>query len=221
MQSWGTSSRFETRTTDYYPSKSAVIGMIAASFGYKRDEDEKIRKLNDLDFAVRIDQEGVLRRDYHIATKYKDSGDIDRNYVTNRYYMEDAVFVVAISHENDEWIDEILYALNHPYFQPFMGRRSCPLPVDFVIETTNKGAIEALEAVEWQASSWYKNKHKNYRADIYADKDLMPEAPSTIRTDRVISFSQKERKFGPRFEARASKNLTTKVDTTLDFYESI
>lgn len=62
MQTWGTSSRFETRMTDYYPSKSAVIGIIAASFGYKRDEDEKIQRLNDLDFAVRIDQEGVLKK---------------------------------------------------------------------------------------------------------------------------------------------------------------
>lgn len=62
MQSWGTSSRFETRTSDYYPSKSGVIGIIAASFGYERDEDEKNTKLNDLDFAVRVDQEGVLKR---------------------------------------------------------------------------------------------------------------------------------------------------------------
>lgn len=67
MQSWGTSSHFETRNTDYYPSKSAVIGVIAASFGYSRDEDEKIRKLNELDFAVRVDQVGLLKKDYHIA----------------------------------------------------------------------------------------------------------------------------------------------------------
>ena len=58
LQSWGTDSKFETRYTDFYPSKSAVIGMIAASFGYRRHEDEKIKKLNDLDFAVRVDQRG-------------------------------------------------------------------------------------------------------------------------------------------------------------------
>lgn len=62
MQSWGTSSRFETRMSDYYPSKSGVIGIIAASLGYNRDEDEKIQKLNDLDFAIRVDQEGVLKK---------------------------------------------------------------------------------------------------------------------------------------------------------------
>ena len=76
LQSWGTDSHFETRHTDYYPSKSAVVGMIAAAFGYRRsaDCDEAIAKLNDLDFAVRIDQQGNLLRDYHIAAKYKSNG---------------------------------------------------------------------------------------------------------------------------------------------------
>ena len=39
MQSWGTSSHFNTRHTDLYPSKSAIIGMLAASLGYRRDEN--------------------------------------------------------------------------------------------------------------------------------------------------------------------------------------
>ena len=44
LQSWGTDSHFETRHTDFYPSKSGVIGLIAAGLGYGRDEDEKIQK---------------------------------------------------------------------------------------------------------------------------------------------------------------------------------
>ncbi|KXO14505.1 CRISPR system CASCADE complex protein CasD [Clostridiales bacterium KA00134] len=221
MQAWGTSSKFETRATDYYPSKSAVIGIIAASLGYKRDDDEKVQKLNNLDFAVRIDQEGILQKDYHIASKYKENGDFERNYVTNRYYMGDAVFVVAISSQDEKWIDEIIKAIESPYFQPFMGRRSCPLPLDFIIGSTEKGAIEALEQLEWQAADWYKKKNQNYRADIYADKSLQKDRPFIIRNDRVISFSQKERKFGPRFEVRLSKQMATREEKPLDFYGSI
>lgn len=221
MQSWGTSSRFETRMSDYYPSKSGVIGIIAASLGYSRDEDEKIQKLNDLDFAVRVDQEGVLKKDYHIARKVKPNGELERTYVTNRYYMEDAVFVVAISHEDDKWIDEILQGLKYPYFQPFMGRRSCPLPAHFILETSEEGPIEALEKLDWQAASWYKKKNENYRADIYADKGLLPEKPHTIRNDRVVSFSQKERKFGPRFEARTSLVMAKSDKDPFDVFESL
>lgn len=233
MQSWGTSSHFETRNTDYYPSKSAVIGIIAASFGYRRDQDQDqekaIKALNELDFALRVDQPGTLLRDYHIAQKYKKTGEFERTYVTNRYYMEDAVFVVAISHANDRRVEEIYEALQHPYFSPFMGRRSCPVPLDFIIKITEEDAITALEKLEWQAAEWYKDwykkKHADYRADIYADKALIPQGIATMRKDYVISFSQKERKFGPRFEVRKSINFidgdSRCKQNDLDFYGSI
>ena len=42
LQSWGTNSKFETRDTDRFPSKSGVVGIISAAFGYERDDDEKI-----------------------------------------------------------------------------------------------------------------------------------------------------------------------------------
>lgn len=135
--------------------------------------------------------------------------------------MEDAVFVVAISHEDDKWMDEIYEALKYPYFQPFMGRRSCPLAADFIIGISDQGSVEALEKLSWQAANWYKKKNKNYRADIYADKDLLPENPHIIRNDRVVSFSQKERKFGPRFEARASILIEESKEEPFDFFEVI
>lgn len=213
MQSWGTSSHFETRNTDYYPSKSAIIGIIAASFGYKRDEDEKIKKLNDLDFAVRVDQVGVLRQDYQIASRYKDDWTIADTYLTYRYYLEDSVFIVALSSEDEKWMDEIIYALKHPYFQQFMGRRSCPVPANFVLQENELGAIDALKNLEWQASEKYQRRNKEYIADIYADKELLDDEAYMIRNDRVVSFSQKERKFGPRFEAKSSIKLYYKEDT--------
>lgn len=212
MQSWGTSSHFVTRNTDYYPSKSAVIGIIAASLGYRRDEDEKIKKLNDLDFAVRVDQVGVLRQDYHIASKYNEDWTIKDTYLTYRYYLEDSVFIVALSSEDEKWMDEIIYALKHPYFQQFMGRRSCPVPANFVLRENELGAIDALKNLEWQATKTYQKRNKEYIADIYADKELLDDEPYSTRDDRVVSFSQKERKFGPRFEARTSIKLYYKKD---------
>lgn len=212
LQSWGTSSHFETRNTDYYPSKSAVIGVIAASFGYSRDEDKKIDKLNALDFAVRVDQIGNLEKDFHIAAKRKDSGEIDKNYVTYRYYLEDSVFVVAISSKDDKWIEEIYAVLKKPYFQPFMGRRSCPVQPDFVIDMVETGAIEALQNLEWQASDWYKKRNEKFIAYIYADSALLDNEKYILRNDRVVSFSQKERKYGPRFESKTSIKFEFKQD---------
>lgn len=207
LQSWGTGSHFETRHTDLHPSKSAIIGMIAASMGLRRDEDEQIKKLNQLDFAVRVDQPGKLLRDYHTARKYKRNGTFDRTYVTNRYYLEDAVFIVGIAHEDEEWLDLIEQALKNPYFQPFMGRRSLPLPSDFFIGSMKKTVIDSLKSTSWQANYWYKkeamkNEKKKIRLSIYADVDLVDTNDTTMRQDRVESFSQKERKHNFRAEGQ-------------------
>lgn len=214
LQSWGTDSKFETRYTDFYPSKSAVIGMIAASFGYRRDEDEKIKKLNDLDFAVRVDQRGNLLRDYQIATAYKPDGRFERNYVTNRYYLEDAIFVVAIGGE-DDFIDKIEQSLKNPYFQTFFGKRSNPINPDFILDKTNQGVVESLENISWQAGNWYKKEYKNksmVELEVYIDGDLIKESVSKFRKDRVESFSQKHRQFGYRGEKRYLVTLSEEHD---------
>ncbi len=212
LQSWGTSSHFETRHTDFHPSKSALIGIIGAGLGYRRDEDEKIQKLNEIDFAVRIDQQGKLLRDYHTAKKYKSNGNFDRTYVTNRYYLEDAVFVVAISHKDEDFIKKIESALKYPYFQPFMGRRALPVCAEYIIKTTDEGAIESLSNCEWKAAEWYKKKNANtsVELEIYADSSLLKQSHKNLRKDRVRSFSQKERRFSYRHESMIKVNIVNK-----------
>lgn len=237
LQSWGTDSHFETRHTDYYPSKSAVVGMIAAAFGYRRsaDCDEEIAKLNDLDFAVRIDQQGNLLRDYHIAAKYKSNGDFEKNYVTNRYYLEDAIFLVAIGSDNEKLIDSINDVLRSPYFQSSLGRRSLPPTADFILGVEDCGVIQASLKYKWLARKAGKNQVQVSKLSmlsqssnescnagfisLYADSDLVDKAECELakdntytykiqsyvrklRKDYINSFSNKERKFGFRYESK-------------------
>ena len=201
MQSWGTDSHFETRHTDLYPSKSAAIGLIGAALGIRRVDD--IKELVDIKFAVRVDQEGGLLKDYHIARKYKTSGDIEGTYVTERYYLEDAVFVVAISHEDDNFIEKIYEALKRPYFQMFLGRRSIPVLADFILGNFDCDIRAALEKCEWQAKDYYKKRY-NKLLDVYCDKGVFDNADREIlRQDKVISFSNKHRQFSFRYEDHA------------------
>ena len=202
MQSWGTDSHFETRHTDLYPSKSAAIGLIGAALGIRRD-DKSICDFDSLKFAVRVDQEGSLLKDYHIARKYKNSGDFDRTYVTERYYLEDAVFVVAISHEDDNFIEKIYEALKRPYFQMFLGRRSIPVLADFILGNFDGDIRTVLEKCEWQARDYYKKRYNTSQKslDIYCDKGVFDNADREIlRQDKVISFSNKHRQFSFRYE---------------------
>ncbi len=215
LQAWGTNSRFETRYTDRYPSKSAVIGVLAASLGYRRNETENICKLNELDFAVRIDQPGTLLRDYHIAAKYLDNGKLNRTYVTNRYYMQDAVFVVAVGSVEESWIDLIETALKSPYFQPFLGRRSLPLNADFYLTTAQKGVIESLKEFPWQAATWYKKSLRSkekVHLEIYADSNLIETSKHKMTRDLVLSFSQEKRQHGFRPVSKMQLNLSLEHD---------
>lgn len=207
LQSWGIGSHFETRQTERYPSKSAIIGMIAACLGYRRGEDSKIQQLNDLDFAVRVDQPGNILRDYHTVAKYNKKGIKERTYVTQRYYLEDAVFVVAIGSDDHATIDKIEQAVKSPYFQPYMGRRSLPLPANFVIKTTLYGVIDSLETLGWQAAKWYQKKQIRH-LDIYCDSYLLKNHSKWMVRDVVRSFSYKERLYG----FRAVSKLEIDVD---------
>lgn len=205
LQSWGSSSHFESRHTDLYPSKSGVIGLIATAFGYRRDQDDEIIRLNKLHFAVRADQVGDIKEDYQTAHKYKFNPDktLDRTYVTHRYYLEDAVFVAAIGHEDDEWVDRIEQALRHPYFQLYMGRRSYPVPADCVLGLVQTDVISALQQEPWQASAWYQRCHSRQLV-IYADADLLQKGSMNYRKDTIKSLSLQE---GRCYQLRGERSL--------------
>ena len=67
LQSWGADSKFETRKTEREPTKSGVIGLLAAALGLRRDDDAGLQPLCGLRFGVRIDREGELLVDFHTA----------------------------------------------------------------------------------------------------------------------------------------------------------
>ena len=215
LQSWGTSSHFETRHTDLYPSKSAVIGMIAAAFGYRREETEKIKAFDSLLFGVRTDQFGNIRADFQNAHKLKKPElTVETNYVTKRYYLDDSVFLVAIGHENSSFIDEIASALKHPYFGLYMGRRSCPVPEDFVLNIADKGIVELLESYPWQAAKWYQRKNKQATLPIHLDSCLLPNKESTFRQDKIVSLSFQGREYELRKETSENKDINDVGDST-------
>lgn len=226
LQSWGTGSHFKTRHTDFYPSRSAIVGLIAACLGYRRDEDDKIEELNGLDFAVRVDQQGKITEDYQIVQGYTKKG-TPHTDETHRYYLADAIFIVAISHASDEFIKKIEQGLRNPYFQPFMGRRSCPVPADFVLGTESGSIVDALRTLEWQAAEWSMKSQSDLSQvslEIYVDSHLTENNHYQLRQDRVVSFSQKERRFGFRYESRLityAHNPFFKKNTEHDIFDFI
>lgn len=208
LQSYGTDSHFETRHTDDHPSKGAVVGLVAAAMGIQREETDKLHELQNLKMAVRVDQVGQTRKDYQIAAKYKKGTfTLERNYVTNRYYLEDAVFLVALEGE-DNLVENICQALKVPYFPLFLGRRSCPVNYDFLLGTCDGTAIEQIRKQPWMAADWYQKRRSTQakvRLDIYGDETCLPEGrQKALRRDQPVSFSQRGRQHALRFEVHES-----------------
>ena len=118
MQAWGADSRFDIRKTNREPTKSGVVGLLAAALGLQRDAP--LNELTALRMGVRVDQEGVLLRDFHMVHGKKDP------YVTTRYYLCDAVFLVGVFSEDEALMRRLEEAVRNPAFLLFLGRRSCP-----------------------------------------------------------------------------------------------
>lgn len=126
LQSWGADSKFETRKTNREPTKSGVIGLLAAALGLRRDDAAGIARLNGLHFAVRADREGSLLVDFHTANREEDRKKGKAPYVTYRHYLQDAVFLVGLESEDTALLQELETALKHPVYPLYLGRRSCP-----------------------------------------------------------------------------------------------
>lgn len=216
LQAWGTKSYFEKRKTDNHPSKSAIVGMLMCCAGYGREDTEIIKKYNSLEFAVRVDSPGFLLRDFHTAHKYKKDLDmdnvyrgecLDRTYLTNRYYLEDATFLVGISHEDDTFIDNIYEDLRYPYYQPYMGRKSLPLVGNYLEGIYNESILDLMINYPLQANNWEKKRlPPKVSISLYGDENVFLNCEKDLiksyRRDRAISFSKKDRKYGFRNECR-------------------
>ncbi len=119
LQAWGADSRFDVRRTNREPTKSGVIGLIASALGLRRDAP--LDELNRLYFGVRVDREGVLLRDLHTVRKDKNT-----SYMTTRYYLCDAVFLIGLHSDDEALMQRLEHAVRNPAHPLFLGRRSCP-----------------------------------------------------------------------------------------------
>ena len=164
MQSWGTSSRFQLRRTDAYPSKSGVLGMVLCAMGVRReDSPRELGRLTPLLMGVRVDRGGTLDWDYHTAGAKigmrKAKGGIkhigDRmdapveTLLSRRQYLYDASFLVAL-HGPPETVSVCARALTDPVWPIFLGRKCC-IPGEPIFAGT--GAFDtvskALSSVPW------------------------------------------------------------------------
>lgn len=127
----------ERRGALLWPGRSALIGLMAAALGIRRDGD--FSGLEALEVTVGIYDSGAPLRDYHTietvpsavvkaANSRPEALRVARGRtnttITLRDYRAGPLFGVAVAGEG---LEAIASALNSPVFTLYLGRKSCPL----------------------------------------------------------------------------------------------
>ncbi len=199
MASWGEIAVGESRHSAIYPGKSALLGLMAAALGIRRDEELRHTALaSGYRFAVKVISAGHPLRDYHTAQAPDSVGKFvyctrrdelvvgkERlgTILSSREYRCDAFVLVAVVAEDGApySLDEIREALMKPRYHLYLGRKSCPLaaPLNPLVRDA-VGFGEALDKYPYGAlfvSNWLlKTARKTFTGDgILSDETSLLE----------------------------------------------
>lgn len=154
------------------PGKAALLGLLGAALGVRRDDADGQRALAmGYEVAVRTLRRGAPLRDFHtvqslprpnraatrrdaLAQKHALS-----TAITYREYRQDPLFEAAFAvKDGARWsLDTLRASLERPVFTLYLGRKSCPLaaPLAPRLVENMAGPIEAFEAAaEKRPDDW-------------------------------------------------------------------
>lgn len=227
MASWGDVAVGGFRPSQTHPSKSAVIGLLEAALGIRREQEDVHKALaTSCSIAIEVERAGTGARDYHTIqvpakergveyyTRKDELSTTKLNTILSaRDYMFEAQYLVCLWLYPDGGagveISEMRDALLKPKFNLYLGRKCCPpaLPVwPIVIEkSTFEEALEAYAArtadtLKAVCPSALVEQPSDYYWESSADTDLEP-VETFVRRD--VPLNRKRWQFGERAEHHA------------------
>lgn len=197
-----------------HPGKSAILGLLAAALGIRRDEDEKQQRLtNSYGYAVRVDANGYLLTDFHTiqtahpehkVNHYTRGDELKATKVntilSTRDYRCDALYTICLWQHT-----EVLYSLQQlqdallkPKFTLYLGRKSCPLALPVQAQICKADTIKtAFEQAEF---SELKNLKFDKNIAIYSDEHIAGMQPLKTTSRYDIPLNRRRWQFAARDE---------------------
>lgn len=153
LASWGGIAVGEERGSEAHPTRSAVLGILAAGLGIPRGDEPRQTALSEAyALAVRCDRPGAVLRDFHtaqvpprsalrrrraatrrdelaaLAWHIRQKNSAEGTVVSYREYRSDGGWRVAVAaRETAPYpLEALREALLRPGFSLYLGRRSCP-----------------------------------------------------------------------------------------------
>ncbi|MFI6530682.1 type I-E CRISPR-associated protein Cas5/CasD [Streptomyces uncialis] len=165
----------------------------------------------DVSEAVPSDQPGTLLRDYHTVSDHrghpllssqvnakgvqKKTSPAKHTGVTQRYYLQDAVFVAALRGPAS-LLETLDHAVRNPVFPLSLGRRSCPPtgPVSLGVHPDAE-LTDTLSGVPWKAADHHRSRTRGTQVTLEATVEdaqgehTAEDTPDTydLRTGTVFS----------------------------------
>ena len=225
MASWGQIAVGDQRPSDSHPTKSAILGLISASLGIKREEEEINRDINNsYGLAIRTDIQGTLVQDFHTVevpsstslkafphkTRFDEIKALraqDNPVVSKREYWCDSFHLVGIwERENTPFsLEKIKKALEYPKFNLSLGRKSCPISLPLMPEIHEGETLkevfnkyEGNEALTLFTKQWYVRENVLWFWDEDWENPGFESYIKTVRRD--VSTSKDRWHFSERKE---------------------
>ena len=161
MGSFGDLAGHQRRNSGEWPARSAVLGLVGAALGIRRDDFAGQKALARWRVAVSVLERGARFRDFHTVQTVPTArikrpatrrqaldalGHRDNPVITWRDYRSDCAFGVALWGRSGA--AHVAGALARPHFIPYLGRKSCPLSAPMAPKVVvAEGAIEALAQI--------------------------------------------------------------------------
>lgn len=143
LASWGETAVGEMRPSAAWPGRSAIVGLLAAALGVRRDEEVRQRSLaSSYGVAVCVENGGELLRDYHTTqvpperrgvvhrTRRDELAAEGLNTILSQWdYRSDALYTVALWQKEGatKTLQQLAEVLSRPIFPLYLGRKSCPV----------------------------------------------------------------------------------------------
>lgn len=215
LQSWGVSSVFNERSSYNSPTRSGILGMLAAACGIDKNNDQEeaqwLKEVAPLSMTTLLFKRGTRLTDFHTVGANYDKedcwqkkmmplsaeGKIKKDpVVTHRDYLTDSIFGVILTGE-DALLDKLATGLLNPIWGVWLGRKSC-IPTEPVFAGLFSSKEEAIRALKERYKHTLLRVNDTHfdTTDIVCVYETQDNAADMIR-DIPISFKQR------KFHARA------------------
>lgn len=152
MRSWGEISIGDDRWTGNWPTASAVLGLAGACMGVDNHDPDQVTAwyngfmvctLSAVSYRYkhnsrfRDKHHPVVLSDFHTIRNSLNMNGKRRQdaIISHRGYLADSLDVAAIvpvHNAAEEWLEQLVFAVQQPCFTPYLGRRSNPLSAPLI-----------------------------------------------------------------------------------------